>query len=305
MISSQMPYLDIKVGNSHGAFVLDYGAEGSGIDLSAFGSAVPAGCDSKATDGECSVDQFAFFPSPVKLKAQDYQSVKGQFPQAGLIGTDLTTLRSITIVYDRKQLFAAPQDVACDSKTLEAAGLTPLDSRGYFRSDFSKLYRYSVIDPTTPNTSWHVPAVPTVPLRIAGTAAVAQLDTGYDDSSARFSVNINEAFFAKIIGSDPKALVRVPSRDIKLSTCVKGFVEPIEAYQLASGKSLEFIGDTGSVVRTYPGASVFVKRTPAEAQTCGGIGTWKVPAAQIGASYFSDFGTVVFDPFTGLVWIPD
>jgi hypothetical protein len=46
-----------------------------------------------------------------------------------------------------------------------------------------------------------------------------------------------------------------------------------------------------------------VKRTPAAALRCGGIGTWTAPAAQIATSFYVDAGVMVFDPFAERVWI--
>ena len=49
---------------------------------------------------------------------------------------------------------------------------------------------------------------------------------------------------------------------------------------------------------------IFVKHTPQAAKVCGGIGTWTVPAAQIGTSFFIDAAAVVFDPPRHRVWLP-
>ena len=55
------------------------------------------------------------------------------------------------------------------------------------------------------------------------------------------------------------------------------------------------------VVRSEPGVTRFVKRTPPAARVCGGIGTWPQPAAQLGASFFAG-GSLVVDPFSARVW---
>lgn len=39
------------------------------------------------------------------------------------------------------------------------------------------------------------------------------------------------------------------------------------------------------------------------ANGCGGIGAMSVPAAQLGASFLRIFGTIVFDPQSGTVWL--
>ena len=149
-----------------------------------------------------------------------------------------------------------------------------------------------------------VPDVPTVPVQIAGVAAIAQLDTGFDDSVTKFSLNINEAFLLAIQAQAPSALVRDSSLDESLTTCVNGVSEPVLGYRLAASAALGFVDQTGTVARSYPNAVIFVKDTPDAAQTCGGIGTWTVPAAQVAASYFVDMGILAFDPFHETVWIP-
>ena len=78
-----------------------------------------------------------------------------------------------------------------------------------------------------------------------------------------------------------------PRRDIglRLSTCVPGVSESIEAWQLARATPFG-LRDVQGALLPAPGGPVtlFVKRTPAAA-ACGGIGTWAQPAAQLGASF--------------------
>jgi hypothetical protein len=148
-----------------------------------------------------------------------------------------------------------------------------------------------------------VPNVPTVTLRIAGVAAHAQLDTGFDDALVPFSVNVNAAFAGAIAAVDPDALVRVPAKDLALSTCLAGVSEPVEAYRLADGVAAGLVDASGTVARAWPSATVYVKRTPPSAFVCGGIGTWDAPAAQLSGSFTADLGAVVFDPFGGRVWV--
>jgi hypothetical protein len=47
-----------------------------------------------------------------------------------------------------------------------------------------------------------------------------------------------------------------------------------------------------------------VKVVLPEADRCGGIETWTVPAAQMGASFLVDAQAVVFDPISSRVWLP-
>ena len=80
-----------------------------------------------------------------------------------------------------------------------------------------------------------------------------------------------------------------------------GVAEPVRAYRLPEGVGLELVGGDGRAVRRLEGVTLFVKDTPAAARSCGGIGTWERPAAQLGASVFNA-GTLVVDPFAQQVW---
>jgi hypothetical protein len=121
-----------------------------------------------------------------------------------------------------------------------------------------------------------VPNVPTVPVRVAGVTAIAQLDTGFADVRVPHSVNINAAFFDAIRARSPDSIVRDSASDLSLTTCA-GVAESA--------------------------AVLFVKRTPTAALRCGGIGTWTAPAAQVATSFYVDAGVMVFDPFAERVWI--
>ncbi len=305
-ISGQMPYLSVAVGAQRGAFLVDYGSTYSSIDLGAFAPPGPttSGCDPTRLGVTCTVDGFAFFaaPSPVYLVTEDFRGVSGAVRQAGILGTDFTSLRAITVSYADAQMFAAT-GAGCGDAALRSAGLTALSSAGFFSHDLGALAAFTTVDATAA-AGRQVPNVPTVPVRVAGATAVAQLDTGFNDSLVPFSVNVNAAFYSAIVAADPGALVRQGARDLSLTTCVVGVSEPVEAYAIAPGRALEFVDSAGAVARRYPDATIFVKRTPPAAHGCGGIGTWTAPAAQVAASFYVDMGTLVFDPLTSRVWVP-
>jgi hypothetical protein len=75
-------------------------------------------------------------------------------------------------------------------------------------------------------------------------------------------------------------------------------------YTLRKGTAVDFIAQGGEVGRHELGNVVFVKEQSAEVARCGGIDTWTVPAAQMGASFLVDSFAVVFDPIPSRVWIP-
>ena len=207
-----------------------------------------------------------------------------------------------TLDYAKKRmLHVASKSAACPDAALSAAGLAPLSTAGFFASDLSLLKPQHDIESTAP-TGLQVANVPVVPVKIAGTAAIVQLDTGFDDKVVPHSINVNVAFFDALTAASPGALVRDAGADLSLSTCV-GVSEPVEAYHFAAGRTFELVDAQGAAVRSWASATVFVKRTPAAALTCGGIGTWSSPAAQIGTSFFADIGVLVFDPYASKVWI--
>jgi hypothetical protein len=306
-VSDQMPYVAVAVGSDSGEFVLDYGSTFSSVDLAAFAAPGPttSGCDASLLGSICTVDAFAFFgpPSSVILTTEDYADVSGSVRQAGIIGTDFLSEQVFTLDYAGGNAYAAPQASACSSAALTAAGFVALSTTGFFENDLALLEPFTDVDGQA-SSGESVPNVPTVPVSVAGVSAVAQLDTGFDDAVTPFSVNVNKAFYTAITGAHPGALVRDAAMDETLTTCVDGVSESVEAYQLAPGTTFDFMGASATAARTYAHAVLFVKSAPAAASSCGGIGTWTVPAAQVGASFYVDLKSLVFDPFGAVVWVP-
>jgi hypothetical protein len=306
-VSSQMPYVDVPVGSYSGEFILDFGSTFSSIDLSAFPSPGPttSGCDASELGVSCTVADFAFFgpPSSVVLVTEDYSDVTGSVRQAGLVATDFLSEHVVTLAYAAGTAYASPSSSFCSDAALGAAGFVALTTKGFYENDLSLLEPFSDVDEGASGDST-VPDVPTVPVSLGGATALAQLDTGFDDDVTPFSVNINTAFYMAIAAASPSALVRDSALDGTLSTCIEGVNETVEAYTLASGVAFELVEEGGGVARSYPGATIFVKNTPMSAEDCGGIGTWTVPAAQVGASFYNDMKTIAFDPYSARVWIP-
>jgi hypothetical protein len=307
VLSGQMPYDDLPIGTLSGYFVLDFGSTFSSIDLGAFPSPGPmtSGCDPDELGQECTVEDFAFFSSPgsVVLVTEDYSDLSGSVRQAGILGTDFLSEHAVTLGYQAKLVFASPSAGLCSDSDLMAAGLLPLTTAGFYENDLSLLEPLTDVD-SNGSAGSSVPNVPTVAVSVAGANAVAQLDTGFDDDVTPFSVNINPAFLVAIQSASTSAVVREPSLDSTLTTCVSGVDETLEAYRLASGTTFDFVADGGTTARSYASTVLFVKNTPSSAASCGGIGTWTVPAAQVGASYYNDMKVLVFDPYGAKVWIP-
>lgn len=315
-----LPYLDLTVGLGAdartGAFLLDWGTTRSTIDLAAFPAPGPLArdCPLLALGERCSFDDLSFFGSwgRVTLTTADHSAfddtAQGGLRQAGILGTDFfaTAVYSVDFGEDAGAVYHAAPGTFCDDTTLTGAGFRPLSSEGYYASDFSALKPISSVMEGASGGS--VPNVPTVPLRVGQVIAPTQLDTGFADERVPHSINVNEAFFAAVNHAHPDALSRAPELDLALTTCVGGLAEVVEAYRVAPAYEVRLEtatsvsapgGDAGASVE---GAVVFVKHTPFEARRCGGIGTWDVPAAQIGASFFEGH-VMSFDPLRGLVWM--
>lgn len=309
-IAGGLPYVKARVGtapaSAEGEFLLDLATTRTTIDLAAFSGVVPVatGCDPSLLGQRCTFDAFDLFGDlgQVTLTTADHEGYgAGKVRPAGILGTDLLSRMVLTLYYSGLRVHRADEITRCDDDGFAAEGLVPLSSVGFYASDVTTLkpLREVVSDAASGIT---VPNVPTVPIRVGNTAAPVQLDTGFDDYLYPFSINVNEAFFAAITKAAPKALVRAPDRDLSLSTCA-GVAEPVEAYVLAAGTEASLVDESGAPAFSTAQATVFVKRTPAVARRCGGIGTWTAPAAQIGGTFFDALGTTVFDPFAGRVWI--
>ena len=295
------PHASLAVGAAPspyvGNFLIDYATTGSTIELATFASPGPTAtqCNPQLMGQLCTFADLDFFGPWGKVTLRT--------SSATILGTDFLAHGIYTLDYTNKRmLHVAPKTAACADSALAAAGLAPLSTSGFFASDLSVLKAQQDIEATAP-AGLQVANVPVVPVKIAGTAALTQLDTGFDDKVVPHSINVNVALLDAVNAASPGALLRDPAADVALSTCA-GVSEPVEAYHFAPGQGLDLIDTAGAVVRSWVTATVFVKRTPAAAIKCGGIGTWSVPAAQIGTSFFSDLGVLVFDPYASRVWVP-
>ena len=293
IVSSGMPYTPVRVQGRTGFFVVDLGADGSSISPSTF----VAGQGPLPQPG--SIDRFAGFDffgtrAPLRLSVRDQGGIRGPLPQAGLIGTDLLRDHVFTLDYANGLLHRANREDFCDDIQLRQAAFQPLSSHDYYGQLVTELRC-----PAAPHNG-SCPNIPSIPLRIGRVLAIAQVDTGYDDGLHPPSLNINPALFERIQAQGPR-LQRLPAADLRLSTCLPGEQEDVRAYRLPAEARVELIGSDGQVVRRVSGVTVYLKRSPPALQSCGGIGTWPKPAAQLGASFIND-GTLVVDPFSQRLW---
>jgi hypothetical protein len=293
-----------------GPFVVDFGSTGSTIDLNGFGDGgaptpVSCGGDASAPGAFCTFQGFDFFGDwgTVYLVTGDYSVLFGSVRQAGIIATDFLSKNPISLDFGKKQILRSDPTKFCTDAELLGSGFRPLPAGGFYTSDTSKLRPLSeVLDNPDATAGYVVPNVPTVPVNVAGTSALAQLDTGYEDRLSRRSLNVNEALFAILNGRG--VLTRALAKDLYATTCIAGYSEWLEAFTIAPGQTLEFVNEGGTVVRTDSVDAVYLKHSTATTYPCGGIATWTVPAAQVGASFFIDAQAVIMDPITSRVWVP-
>ncbi|MBS2014012.1 MAG: hypothetical protein JST00_14070 [Deltaproteobacteria bacterium] len=313
--SGERTYAKVQMAKEAGAiagdFLLDFGANGSTIDLGAFDTKpAPTFCngDAGAPGARCNFPDFDFFGpwGTVELVTADYSFLFNSVRQAGIIGTDFLAVYSFTLDYVNEKIWRSTKASFCTDAQLLAAGYAPIPTSGFYVNDTSKLRPLSevITDPDASTANFTVPNVPTVPITIAGAAGLAQFDTGYDDRLYRHSININKPMLDKILATSPNAIERRPARDLYLTTCVPGLSQLGEAYLVVSGTEVNFLAEGGGIGRKDTASILFVKERLPAAERCGGIETWTVPAAQLGASFVVDAQAAMFDPFASRVWLP-
>ena len=259
------PALTLTVDGVRGEFLIDYGATQSSLSASAFGGAY--GPTRKATLPLGGLPEQTF----------DLRSYGPQSTRAGILGADV--LSRLTVEFSEGAAFVGAQ--SCEAQTLGAAGFTAIAETGFFSADPAK------IDPSRAD-------VPVVHLRLGDVRTWAQIDTGYADTRYPHSVDINQPLYDRLVASGV-ALERVG--DVGVRTC-KDAIEKRSVYA-AKGMAILIENERGAPILRTENFSLIVKG----ANDCGGIGGMSEPAAQLGASFLDLFGTTIFDPKAGTVWV--
>lgn len=285
ILGGMMPYTQVKIGETEGYFLIDFGTTNSTIDPNGFLNGTPQ----VITNTQNQFANFDFFGSwgAVTLNVQNHSNIQG-IQQAGILGTDFLGLNIYTLDYTNNTIYRANQEGFCSNQALMEQGFKAVSTAGYFSNDWNKLNNNC-----TPN-------IPTIPIKIGNVQAVAQIDPGYDDSIYKYAININQAYFDALLEANIK-LIENPNANFSLTTCT-GLSENVKAYTLPEGIYFSIIATGGSEILINSEVNIFLKQTPIEAKSCGGIGTWQIPAAQLGASFLLDSEKVIFDPFASKVW---
>jgi hypothetical protein len=265
---SLTPTIALTADGVQGAFLLDTGATQSSLSADAFSSA--AGSVRTA-----SISLPSFERGDFRLARYDAPARSGS-GRLGVVGTDFLSL--LTAQFTRGAVYLG--DKPCDAKALCARGFIPVAETGFFSSDLSTI-------------SAGLANVPVVYLRLGEVRAWAQIDTGYADTVIPHSVDINEAFYDRLIASGVR-LER--AADIGVLTCDGHESRRVYAVR---DEALAIENERGEPIVETDSFHLIVKK----ANGCGGIGAMATPAAQLGASFLKLFGTIVFDPKSAIVWL--
>jgi hypothetical protein len=262
------PYIELSADGVTGPFLLDYGTTRSSLSASAFAAA-----DGSVRKAAISLPDIETGDFDIARYDLLLQPEKGQL---GVIGADF--LSQLSAQFTGNAVFFGAS--ACHAEALRARGLVPIAQNGFFSSDLSTI-------------GAGLPNVPVVFLRFGAVRTWAQIDTGYDDVVYAHSVDVNEALYARLIESGIK-LERVS--DINVWTCEGS--ESRHVYAVKDGL-LAVENEQAKPIAQTENFRLILK----PANGCGGIGEMTVPAAQLGASFLQLFGTAVFDPKSGMVWL--
>lgn len=288
-LGTSTPYAKVKIQNFEGWFLVDFGTTSSTIDPNNFINGKPVPFAGTANNFK----NFNFFLDydSVTLNVQNHSNIKGlqNFKQAGIIGTDFLSLNIITIDYQNKKIYRSNKANFCSNDFLLKSGFKATSSTGYYSNDLVKLNNKCVAN------------IPTIQIKIGNISALAQIDTGFDDSKFRHSLNINQAFFDSLKDAGI-ILIENPSANLTLTTCIGNEMEPVLAFRLPPNVSFSVTDINGMPILVHSDINIFLKQTPLSAKSCGGIGTWQIPAAQLGSSFLYDTKKVIFDPFDSKIW---
>jgi hypothetical protein len=262
------PYVELTADGVSGPFLLDYGATRSSLSASAF-----PGADGSIRTAAISLPGIERADFHLVRYYLLLQPGKGQL---GVIGDDL--LSQFTVQLTDSTAFLSAE--TCQPEALIAQGFTPVAQNGFFSSDPSK-------------AGARLPNVPVVFLRLGDVRVWAQIDTGYEDFVYSRSIDINQALFDRLVANGAK-LDRI--EDIDIWTCDGREHWPV--YRVKD-RPLSIENEQGRQIVETDDFHLIVK----SANTCGGIADMPEPAAQLGASFLSLFGDVIFDPKNTIVWL--
>ncbi len=258
--SGGTPHIDIEIGGASARAMLDYGATKSSLRARA----------------PSEIGHIVKVETSLPLEGEGEFLTRHTDPDTdAIIGTDL--LGRFTVALDAHT--AAISTKPCAALGLKAAGFAPIDQRGFFAPDRTRVARDR-------------PNVPVVFIQLGDTKTWAQIDTGYDDDLYPTSLDINQPFYNELIAS---GVALTPEGFVTVKTCAGFESRPI----YSSAQSLVITDEAGIPVTETRKYYLIVKRV----NMCGGIANRATPAAQLGSSFMNLFQSIVFDPNGQMVWL--
>ena len=263
------PYVRLSADGKAGNFLLDWGSTGSSLSAEAFPAPPNTFKIVRLTLPTFPSGSFALRHHPA------ISTPRGG--RLGIIGTDFLSKMSAHLSYgllrDAVRLGPGP----CDATALQSLGFVPIPQVAFSATGGNGIG----------------PNVPVLPVSIAGIAVPAQIDSGYDDTLLKHSIDINEAFQRKLLAAGIK-LAR--ASDIEVATC-----SGRERRQVLTAPGFAMIigTDPTKPIRTIKRFSLLVKPR----NGCGGIADMNEPAAQLGASFLKSLSPLVIDGKSATVWL--
>lgn len=296
------PYVDIKLEQKTGPFLIDYGNGSSAIEHGVWAfTDDDVRWSGPPGDPHQSINLAGFgFPGwlpDTKIRFNESnldKIVAGIGLQHGVVGIDLLVRQDLEFHYENPSsawVAVSKYGGSCDSKALEKNG-------------FKRISQVSHWDSNVSNPPDGVYNGPVVYLELAdvskpdirlGVATWAQLDTGYEDDLLPFTVDINDALFAKLMALQPPL---TEGKKISVRGCDgkprdrRVFTAPSRILRVEDG--------SGEKIAEVTGFHFVLKNKD---EQCGGISSTAVPAGQIGASFLRAFRITIFMGPSKEVWI--
>lgn len=265
------PYIRLTADGKAGAFLIDWGSTASSLAAEAFG----------APQDSLKIVRFSLpsFPTGAFAVRPQGADAGPRGRRIGLIGTDFLAKMSAHIGYGLLRDTIKLGEGPCDAAALGRAGFRRIAQSGYFSHTGARPDRANV---------------PVLPIRIGAAETMAQIDSGYDDTLLKHSIDINAAFYDRLVAAGVK-LKR--GTDIQVKTC-----SGVERRQVFTVPATPLdIGASGSepAVRTVRRFHLLLKPK----NGCGGIADMSEPAAQLGASFLRTLSPLVIDGKAEAVWV--
>jgi len=282
-IADYLPFAHLRVGSVEGWFLLDTATTFGELDAKRYG--LKHGARLRVED--------ASLPTFEAMTFRALDTGGRTAPSegaAGSIGTDLFRSRTLEFHYEATPPYAAISRTPCPAATLRSAGFAAIGQAGFYQ--FGRPG-----EPRFRDAGGHGLAIPVVFLRIGSVTVPAWIDSGFSESATYpppGTIRINQAAFDAISQS---GLALSSAGSVENTNCDNQVAD--EPLWRVGTERLQFVDQDGQAIRdaTMPLLQIALPHS------CGGPGAQTSPLALLGAVYLARWGTAIFDPLNGAVWI--